>query len=42
MEVPIRILDVPTLSEWGLIAMVVVMGIVAAVALHKHFAAQSR
>jgi len=38
----IRIFNVPALSEWGLIAMVVVIGIVAAVALHKHFAAQSK
>ena len=38
----VRILNVPALSEWGLIAMIVVIGIVAAVVLHKRFAANSK
>ena len=33
--------NVPTLSEWGLIAMVCVLGIVGVIALRKHFSSQS-
>jgi len=32
---------VPTLSEWGLIAMVGILGIVGIVALHKRLSSQS-
>jgi len=43
MESPIiKILEVPTLSEWGLIATVVAIGIVAAFALHKRYVAHSK
>ena len=37
----IPLVSVPTLSEWGLIAMVAVIGIVAIFALRKRLSSQS-
>jgi hypothetical protein len=36
------LISVPTLSEWGLIAMVAVIGIAAAFTLHKRYATDSK
>lgn len=41
MELPIIIASVPTLSEWGLIAMVGILAIVGILALRKRLSSQS-
>ena len=41
-DIPVLIVeDVPTLGEWGMIAMFVVLGIVGAFVLRKRIASQS-
>jgi len=37
----VQLISVPTLSEWGLIAMVGIFAIVGVLALRKHFSSQS-
>jgi len=41
IPIPHQIIDVPTLSEWGLIAMVCVLGIVGIISLHKRVSSHS-
>ncbi len=41
MEQPMIIASVPTLSEWGLIAMVGIFAIVGVLALRKRLSSQS-